>query len=97
MEKKNKKIFKWSGEMIEYLVGCILNYKIKCDFNSIDFDANKSMQYKEICKSMTNLLETCLSYFGQEILSTKPAEITNKEITVYKQKLPFGNNLMNKG
>ena len=33
--------------MIENLVDCILNYKIKCHFNSIDFDVDKSLKCKE--------------------------------------------------
>ena len=29
------------GESIKNLVGCILNYKIKCYFTNIGFDADK--------------------------------------------------------
>ena len=66
VEKKNKKILKWSDQMNENLVDSILNYKIKYDFNSIDFDADKSMQYSEVSKSITKLLEIDLSYFEEK-------------------------------
>lgn len=52
--------------MNENLVDSILNYKIKYDFNSIDFDADKSMQYSEVSKSITKLLEIDLSYFEEK-------------------------------
>ena len=47
--------------MIQNLVNCILNYKIKCDLGNIDADADKSVQHK----LMTKLLESETIYFEQ--------------------------------
>ena len=40
-KKKNRKTFKWTYEVIENWSDCILNYKFKCDFSNIYFDADK--------------------------------------------------------
>ena len=52
MEERNRKKIKWSDEMNENLVDCISNYRLNFFFNNIAFDANKSVQYKKIYKSV---------------------------------------------
>lgn len=45
---RKKKSFRFSDEMIPSLVDCSSDYKVKCEFSSIDFDADKVLQYKSI-------------------------------------------------
>jgi len=39
---------KWDEEMIDNLIGCIISYKAEQTFKGIDFDGDKSSQYKNI-------------------------------------------------
>ena len=41
--KKKTKNFSWADEVIKNLINCYLNYKIKCDLNNTDFNADKSV------------------------------------------------------
>lgn len=41
--KKKTKNFSWTDEVIKNLINCYLNYKIKCDLNNTDFNADKSV------------------------------------------------------
>ena len=95
--KKKRKNFMWSDKMTGNLVDDILNYKIKCYFNNTDFDADTSAHDKEIRTLVTKFSEADTSYFRPEVSSVKPAEMTNEERRVYKQKVSSENNMINKG
>ena len=55
----SRKNYKLHDELIEDFLDCILNYKIKCYFKSIYFDADKSaivVKYKEISRLVAHFL-----------------------------------------
>ena len=47
-----KKIFRWTDEMQVALIECLSEYKTKCEFNNIDFDADKACQYQRLREEM---------------------------------------------
>lgn len=52
-----------------------MNRNVKCDFNNIDLNSDKSVQYKQIRKSLGRLFETNTSYFGQAVILAKPVKV----------------------
>lgn len=52
-----------------------MNRNVKCDFNNIDLNSDKSVQYKQIRKSLVRLFETNTSYFGQAVILAKPVKV----------------------
>ena len=50
--KGKKKSFRWTDEMQVVLIQCLSDYKTKCEFNNIDFDADKAVQYQTLREEM---------------------------------------------
>ena len=64
-KKEAKKCFRWDLNLVQNLVECLLEYKSKMEYRSLDFDADKPMQYKEIRLMMAMLFEEeDVSLFG---------------------------------
>lgn len=85
-KKNEKKKWKWEEEMIQSLVDALKDYKSICEFNSLDFSADKVKLYEDVRKTMA------VSYpesFGPVKVSTpaKPVkEMSKKEYDAYNQK-----------
>ena len=47
-----KKIFWWTDEMQVALIECLSKFKTKCEFNNIDFGADKACQYQRLREEM---------------------------------------------
>ena len=47
--------FRWTTEMIEKLIICIKAYKSRMEFQGLDFDGDRSAQYREIRKEMASI------------------------------------------
>ena len=46
--KKKERSFRWTKEMIEYLLYSLKRYKVMCNFSRKDFDADKSVQNSKL-------------------------------------------------
>ncbi|XP_057305334.1 uncharacterized protein LOC130642262 [Hydractinia symbiolongicarpus] len=60
--------------MVFNLINCLLDYKAKCEFENIDFDADKPMQYKVIRTELAKLYQNEEEVFG-------PVEDTSTELS----------------
>ena len=47
-----KRKFFWTDNMIQSIIDILKGYKVVCEFNNIDFDADKSVQYKHVRKEL---------------------------------------------
>ena len=51
--------------MISSLVDCLSDYKVKCEFSHIDFDADNVLQYKSIWSAIVAEYQNHKEYFSQ--------------------------------
>ena len=51
----NSKRFRWETQMISQLIDCLLEYKSKMEYRSLDFDADKQIQYQELRVEMARI------------------------------------------
>ena len=51
------KQFKWTSEMIGDLLTCLKAFKAKMEFQGLDFDGDRTVQYKEIRKEMSRIYD----------------------------------------
>ena len=65
--------FKWNSGMVEDLIDALQNYKAVCEYQGLDFNANKVKQYEEIRKNLARKYKE-ESSFGIASLSEKPHE-----------------------
>ena len=65
--------FKWNSEIVEDLIDALQNYKAVCEYQGLDFNANKVKQYEEIRKNLARKYKE-ESFFGIEFFSEKPHE-----------------------
>ena len=75
---KKAKAFRFKDEHIDNLISCLLNYKVKCEFDNIDFDADKPTQYTEIRDDMANIYRDEEDLFGP-LENEKPDKTATKE------------------
>ena len=47
--------FRWTTEMMEKLIMCIKGYKARMEFQGLDFDGDRSAQYREVRKEMASI------------------------------------------
>ena len=52
---KKTKAFRFNDEHVDNLISCLLDYKIKCELDNIDFDADKPAQYSKIREDMVDI------------------------------------------
>lgn len=89
--KKTKKGFRFSNEMIENLVTHLLEYKVKCEYNNIDFDADKPAQYTKIREEMAKYYIDDEDLFGPDNLAKIAENSTKEEKKIYNAKLKLVN------
>ena len=66
-----KKGFRWTSEMIANLITCFMAYKLRMEYQALDFDGDRAAQYKEFRKELTKLYEIeDVSLFGPVSLSS---------------------------
>ena len=86
---KKRKHFRWDSIMIEHLIDSLLEYKSRMSYKSIDFDADRPIQYKEMRLSMANIyMETDASLFGPICVVALPSdfdELTKAEQETARQ------------
>lgn len=62
------------------LIETLKEYKVFCEYNNIDFDADKTLQYKTLRKEMAKRFNTADSPFGPVDVSERPTgELTEDE------------------
>ena len=75
--------------MIEHLIDSLLEYKSRMSYKSIDFEADKPIQYKEMRLSMANIyMGTDVSLFGPICVVSLPSdfdELTKAEQETTRQ------------
>lgn len=84
---EKKKAFRWSDEMHLCLIKCLKKYKSSCEFNSVDFDADKTLQYKTLRTEMAKIFDKSDNCpFGPVEVSEKPTgELTDDEKKMYNE------------
>ena len=75
---KKAKAFRFKDEHIDNLISCLLNYKVKCEFDNIDFDADKHTQYTKIRDDMADIYRDEEDLFGP-LENEKPDKTATKE------------------
>ena len=77
---EKRKQFRWTTEMVGDLIQCLKGYKAKMEFQGLDFDGDRPVQYKEVRKEMAKIYDEQQEFFGPlEILpSEKPLEELSK-------------------
>ena len=84
-EKKQRKSFRFSDEMIDNLITCLLEYKVKCEYANIDFDADKPVQYRAIREEMAKLYADDEDLFGPPSPSTLTDDGSQEQKLLFKQ------------
>ena len=74
---KKAKAFRFRDEHIDNLIGCLLDYKIKCELDNVDFDADKPAQYNKIREAMADIYKEEEDLFGP-LKNEKPPETATK-------------------
>jgi hypothetical protein len=83
--KKQKKYFRYSDQMINSLIICLLEYKVACEYKNIDFDADKPCQYNKMREEMAKIYQDDEELFGPYPLIVIP-ENSSKVEKVYNDK-----------
>ena len=73
---EKRKQFRWTTEMVGDLIRCLKGYKVRMEFQGLDFDGDRPVQYKETRKEIAKIYDEQPELFGPiEILpSEKPLE-----------------------
>ena len=82
--KKAKKNKTWTADQVETLLNYLKDYKTKCDFNGVDFEADLTSMYREIHRCMAVDFP---GEFGPEVAteSSKPVKSMTDKETYKKQ------------
>ena len=101
MKTEKRKNFRWSDEMIEHLVLCMSNFKTSMNFKGLDFDSDKPYLYAEVRKSLAEIYNEDLTYFGGVVTRTlnlnELESDSQEEITRIKTEIKQHNALIAKG
>jgi hypothetical protein len=84
--KKQKKDFRYSDEMISNLITCLLEYKVACEYKNIDFDADKPCQYNNMREEMAKIYQDDEELFGPYSLIVIPENSSKEEKMAYNDK-----------
>ena len=71
----------WTSEAVGILLKCIKEFKTKCEFNSVDFDAELSTMYAEIPRCMA---VDFAKDFGPDIVQEPGKELKDMNCAKYK-------------
>ena len=96
----NSKRFRWDTEMISQLIDCLLQYKSKMEYRSLDFDADKQIQYQELRVEMAKLYEDDVALFGPVTGIPLPENfdrLNEEEKTKAKNRVKESKDLITKG
>ena len=85
--KKQKKAFRYSDEMISNLITCLLEYKVACEYKNIDFDADKPCQYNKMREEMAKIYQDDEELFGPDSLIVIPENSSKEEKKAYNDKM----------
>ncbi len=81
-EEGKKKVFRWTDEMHASLIEFLAGYKVRCEYNNVDFDADKTAQYKALRVEMAKRYNEATNDelpFGPVDVSPKKSEDLSKE------------------
>ena len=80
-DKEKIEKFKWTEEIVEYLLDSPQRYNVMYDFSGKDFDAGKTVQYSKLPKEMAKKYES----FGPIETTANPgADLSVQERKKYK-------------
>lgn len=75
-----RKCFRFNDKMVAELIQCLLDFKVICEYSGIDFDADKSSQYKHLRTEMAKLyVDEDETYFGAVESTILVSELLTKE------------------
>ena len=85
--EKKRKMFRFVDEMVENLISCLLEYKVKCEYGNIDFNADKISQYKCIRVEMAKLYNENddIELFGPPFPTILPEHPNDEEKGLLKE------------
>ena len=82
---KKIKTFRFTDDMISSLIECLYQYKVKCEYSNIDFDADKVMQYNIIRQEMAKRYSDHRDFFGPESIMEDSEELDIEEKNAIKE------------
>ena len=92
--------FRWDESVHSDLIDCLREYKIRCEYNGIDFDTDKVAQYRAVRLAMEKKYEHDISLFGPVSVTPPPRqmqELNQQEKAVYDVQSKQENNLISRG
>ncbi|XP_028414211.1 uncharacterized protein LOC114537269 [Dendronephthya gigantea] len=94
-EKRKVRPFRWTNEMIELLINSIETYKVMCEYEGKDFDADRTKQYEWIRVQMQQIYS---AEFGPpEAESALSREMTKEEKDAHIKKSKSQRDQIKKG
>ena len=78
-EDEKKKCFRRTDEMHTSFTKALKDYKVSCEYNNVDFDADKTLQYKTLWKEMAKRFNTKDSPFEPVDVSERPPGELNED------------------
>ena len=94
------KKFRWQAEMVSQLIDCLLNYKSKMAYRSLDFDADKQIQYQELRVEMAKLHIDEEFMFGPVVASHLPDDydtLSEEDKAKAKKRVKDSRDMITKG
>eukprot|EP00794_Sanderia_malayensis_P010301 gene10301-11364_t len=86
-----KKVFRWTDEMHALLIECLADYKVTCEFNNVDFDADKIAQYRALRIKMAERFNQSsneeLPFGPVNVAPQRSGEYTEEEIKEYNKNM----------
>ena len=74
--------FRWTPEMVTRLISCLLEYTTTCAYNNVDFDADRSVQYKVLRKELAKRYPE--TFFGP--VDEAASMVATKQISAQERK-----------
>ena len=99
-KKAKRTIFRWDETMHSDLINCLCEYKIRCEFNSCDFDADRVAQYQSLRLVMAKKYEYDNNLFGP-VHITPPSrqlnQLNEEEKATYNAQAKLEKSLVSRG
>lgn len=96
--EKKEKPFRWEAKQIEQLINCLISFKSKMLYESLDFDANKPKLYSELRVMMAELNPEKNTCFGPvTTISFDASTLSEEELKEKKEILKKEKSLITKG
>ena len=79
-EVHNARRFKWTFETVGNLLECLKSFKVKMEYQGLDFDGDRTTQYKKVRKEMAKMYEQDTFLFGPVFIHDAPLPSDNQNL-----------------